>query len=56
VILLIFGGLSGPPKISMSYFRQPLFSAGALLTAENSLFSAAMCQPPKVNGYFRWLL
>jgi hypothetical protein len=25
--LLIFGGLIGPPKISLGYFRQPLFSA-----------------------------
>jgi hypothetical protein len=38
--LLIFGGL--------------VFGV-VRLTAKNSLFSAARCQPPKVNDYFRRL-
>jgi hypothetical protein len=53
--LLIFGGLSGPPKIISTIFGRTLFSAGRGQAVENSLFLAARCQPPKVNSYFRRL-
>jgi hypothetical protein len=53
--LLIFGGLSGPPKIRSTIFGKSLFSVARGQTAENRLFSAAKCQPPKGNCYF-WRL
>jgi hypothetical protein len=39
-----------------NYFWQALFSAAVQVAAENTLFSADMCQPPKDNSYFRRLI
>jgi hypothetical protein len=41
------------PKISLTKFQQPLFSAACETTAENKLFSAAELWPPKIISYFR---
>jgi hypothetical protein len=55
VKLLIFDGLSGPPKIRSNIFGRSLFLTARGQAAENRLFSVATCQPPKVNCYFRRL-
>jgi hypothetical protein len=46
--IINFGGHLRPPKIVAGNFRRPDTPA-----ANNHLFSAAMCQPPKIIAYFR---
>jgi hypothetical protein len=43
--LLIFGGLSGSPKIRSTIIGRSLFSAARGQATENRLFSAIRCQP-----------
>jgi hypothetical protein len=64
--LIIFGGLTWPPKIANTIFGTCLFSAAvkgppkincyfrrlAVVEAENSLFSAASLWPPKNMALF----